>query len=199
MDIAMTIENPEMFTRVADAHRDMAPFFEQVGVQVMSHSVERLETVLSTDNPARTGNLMASLNVGATGGGGGDTIFEVAGDHVRCGTSVPYAAQVHFGGIIEPRNAKALAIPLGDRLKRDQMGPRELDPTGKHLRFMLYTGGKPNVFGLLIDDDGDLGYGEGPLFALAYWVPQEPKPFLYIDKEDEEVIAELWREHMGTA
>jgi len=83
-----------------------------------------------------------------------------------------------------------------------------VDPTGELLRFQPVAGAKPNVIGVLIDDAQELTgrkkkprggtpYGPGALFALAYWVTQEPRPYLYFDEEDKRFIGEeLWPAHL---
>lgn len=71
----------------------------------------------------------------------------------------------------------------------DRIGPRELDPGGDVLRFQP-TAKRPNVIGVLIDDEGKLGKGSGPLYALALWVIQQPRPYLLWDEDDKRVIAE---------
>jgi len=199
-----------MFERCSQAARQPRDFMEKVGVHAMGRAVERMETVLRQDSDAvRTGHLAASLTVG-TGGSGGtaNTIWELSDTRVEVGSNLVYAAQVHFGGTIVPVNAKGLAIPLTDRLRRAGLGPREVDPTGELLRFQPVTGSKPNVIGVLIDDDQELTgrqkkarggtpYGPGALFAIALSVTQQPRPYLYFDDDDERFIAEeLWPGHL---
>lgn len=187
----------ELFERVSNRLRNLQPLMESVGDYAAGQAQIRLTHVLSDDG-IRTGRLEGSI-----------AIFELDDRHVTVGSNVPYAAQVHFGGIIEPKQAKALAIPLTEELKRARLSPRDIDPNRELLRFQPYTGGKPNVFGLLIDDEapltgrqrkkrGNTRYGPGPLYALAYWVSQKPRPYLYIDDEDVAVIADdLWPSFLG--
>lgn len=155
----------------------------------------RLTQVLKPDSEVRTGDLQNSL-----------TVFSVSDSRVVIGSNLVYAAQVHFGGTIRPRPGhKALAIPLLPALQRQQLGPLDIDPNRDFLTFMHYTGGKPNVFGLLINPEAELtgrrrkkrgrlsGYPPGPLYALAYWVTQRARPYLYFDDEDRRVITEdIW-------
>lgn len=176
-----------LFERALKGLREPKRLMSKVAVHVMRTSGQRLETVLRQDTKGiRSGRLSASIQA-----------FEITDLRAVVGSNMPYAAQVHFGGIIEPREAKALAIPLDDRLKRQGLGPREVDPTGELLRFVPYTGSKPNIFGLLVDPgvQGPLGkrkrkreggtpYGPGPLYALAYWVNQEARPYMYVDEND---------------
>ena len=197
LDIMVTESGDRaVFETASNALRRTRPLMQQVGVLAMSSASERLTHVLRQDNAAvRSGRLMASIQAGVGGRGGGDTIFDLSDNRVEIGTNLVYAAQVQFGGTILPVNAKALAIPLLPQLQRLGLGPREIDPTGEALTFMPYTGDKPNVFGLLIDEgDAPTGrqrkqqartaYGPGPLYALAYWVTQPPHPYLYWGEED---------------
>ncbi len=204
--IVVTVElsgDVEALERAADACENMRPFLEKVGEFGMSQAQLRLSERMSPSADAVTGgHLMNSLTVG-----GPKSIFELADNQVEYGSNVRYAAQVNFGGIIEPATGKALAIPLTPQLKRDGLWPREFDRGV--LRFQQYSGGKPNVFGLLIDDGEELKgrqrkvrgktkYGPGPLFALAYWVRQEGKHFLELTDEDlEEITGPMWRDHLG--
>ena len=194
----ITIEPPKLLMQIGESLRDMRQLCEQVGVQLMSHAGERLTSVLKQGDAVRSGLLSASLNVGTGGGGTGDTVFEISDLKAVVGSNLRYAAQVHYGGTIVPVNAKALAIPLNDRLQRGGIGPRELDPTGEKLTFLPAKGGKPNATGVLIDDTGELGYGKEPLYALRTSVPQPARPYLLVDEEDERVIAEeILPEHLG--
>ena len=199
--LTMSIEisgDKEMYARVADAMRKPREFMEAVGVYAMSRAVERLETVLRQDADAiRTGRLAASLTVGGGRfGSNPDTVWNLSDTTIECGTNLVYAAQVQYGGDIFPVNAKALAIPLTPKLKRAGLWPSELDPNRDVLQFVPIQGG--NVIGLLIDEEGETAYGPGPLYALARWVTQEARPYLYFDAEDVRVInEELWPAHLG--
>ena len=191
-----------LFERVSKNVRDPRKLMRRIGVLGMSSAYRRLNSVLGDDpDGLRTGTLGNSLAVGKDGPGSADTIFIVDETGVDIGTSVLYAAQVQHGGIIEPRTAKALAIPLVPELKLHGIGPRELDPNRELLRFVPYTGAKPNVFGLLVDDEqplagrertmrGSTPYGPGPLYALAWWVQQDPKPFLFWSANDRRLVRE---------
>jgi len=199
MRVAITGDRT-MFERAAKAFREPKRLMRRVGILALSSAGRRLTTVLKKEGAIRTGRLAASLSEGGAG-----NVFEISDLKVEVGSNLPYAAQVHYGGIIEPKNAKALAIPLQDHLKRHGIGPRELDPSGKLLKFVPYTGSKPNIFGLLVADEA-IGRGtgivrrgkrkgqvrvkqfRGPVYALAYWVKQEARPFLYFDEKD---IAEI--------
>ena len=184
-----------LFERTSKRLRDTRPLMRLIGEQGISRAQERLTQVLKPDAEVRTGNLAASL-----------TIFDVTGTKVVIGSNLVYAAQVHFGGTILPKNAKSLAIPLITSLKRQQLGPLDVDPGRELLQFVPFTGSKPNVFGLLINPEQELtgrqrkkrgrmaGLPPGPLFALAFWVTQKARPFLFIDKEDREEIAAIYHD-----
>ncbi len=188
----------EQFDRASNAHRDLRPLLTAIGVQIMSSAQERLTRVLKMEEAGvRSGMLANSLNVTPAGSGSENTIFEVGKNTVEVGSNLAYAAQVHHGGTIVPRPPRgALAIPLRDSLKRDGIGPRELDPGGDVLRFVPGRGGRPP---LLIDPEGKLGHGEGPLYVLPKSVTQAPRPFMGIDDEDERVMEELYETFLGLA
>lgn len=210
LNIDVRIEGDrDVLKRIPERLRNPRPLMRKIGVLGMSSAVGRLPDVLKQGGDvARTGRLAKSIRVGAAGNDGPDTIFELSEARVEVGTNLEYAAQVQFGGIIEPREARALAIPLTKRLKLAGLGPRGVDPTGELLRFQPYRGSKPDVFGLLIDDGkeltgrqrkkrGQTKYGPGPLFALAWRVRQEARPFLFWDDEDQREIDRLYYEHVG--
>jgi len=205
------------FERVSKRLRRPAEFMRMVGVQGMAGSAKRAQAAFSQSEGIRTGVLVNSLGFprGVRGNArrvftpNADTIFEVSADRVAIGSTVTYAAMRNFGGVIEPKEQKALAIPLTPALKRSGLGPRDVDPERKLLRFHPYTGGKPNVFALLIDDAapltgrqrkkrGQTPYGPGPLFALVYWVRQEGAHFMGWDDEDIRMIEkDLLPEYLG--
>lgn len=199
LNMKMTITGDRtMFERTSKAFQNPKPLMQRVGTQALVSAVRRLPSVLKQEGAIRTGRLGASLAPG-----GEANVFEISDLTALVGTNLPYAAQVQFGGIIEPKNAKALAIPLDDQIARQGLGPREIDPSGDLLSFVPYTGKSPNVFALLVDRGmpGPLGkrkrtregatpYGPGPLYALAYWVNQEARPYLYFSDEDRRKINE---------
>jgi len=176
--------------------RNPRPLLQAVGVMGMLSATVRLNDVLGkkSKDAVRTGRLAGSLMVGDA-----DSVFELGEHQVEFGSNLPYAAQVQYGGTIMPREAKALAIPIPVELKSSRLWPKDFEEG--ILQFVPYTGSKPNVFGLLFDPEGKAGYGKGPLYALAYWVTQEARPFLYFSDEDVRVInEELWPKFlaMGT-
>lgn len=179
----------ENFARTAGKMADTRPLLRQCGVAIMSRAVERVDDGMEG---VSSGRLKASLMVGPEGGAGSlDAIFELTDERVTVGSNVPYAAQRHFGGTIRPKPGhKLLAIPLPDTLKRAQLWPRDLDPGHDILEFVRpIDGGAP----VLVDEEGELGYGKGPLFYLLPSVTQGPRPFLDIEEETERVINEdLW-------
>ena len=192
--------------------------FLAIGQLGMASAGERLTTVLRQDGAVRSGRLAASLRGGATGRGGPDTIFEATRDQVEVGSNLRYAAQVHYGGTIYPKPPnKALAIPLTDKLRRAGEWPRDIDPDRLLLTFVPKKT-PSNVIGYLVDfgqvrttKSGRLSkakpsrqtpYGTGALFALASWVEQTPRPFLYWSDEDvrtinDELVPNWLRRHAG--
>ena len=186
-----------MFERTSGALRSPRPLLKQIGVLVLGESLDRLTRVLKQEEArVRSGRLTASLMVSDAGGGNADSVFELDNRHVVVGSNVPYARQVHEGGPIRPKPPnKALAIPLIDSLKRDELWPRDLDPAHEILEFVPSKG---KAIGVLVDPENELGYGTDPLFALVGGVMQEPRPFLLIDEGTQEVIEkDLWPAFLG--
>ena len=204
VEMSVKIEGDrELFERVSNRLQTPRTLMRNIGLHVMNTGVERLTRVLTGgDDAIRSGRLMASLQVGAGGQAGEDTVFALEDARVEVGTNVPYAAMRQFGGTIEPKTRKALAIPLRPELQRHQISPMDLDPDRSVLQFVPYTGGKPNVFALLVNPERELtgrqkkrrgaleAYPPGPLYALAYWVTQVGTPYLFIDDSDRRVINE---------
>ena len=180
-----------MFDRGGAHLADLGPLLKQIGTLLLSQAGECLTRVLKMEDAGvRSGRLAASLTRGDP-----HSVYEQGEAWVRVGSNLPYAAQVQYGGTIYPREGRALAIPLVDRLKRDELWPRDLDPSRELLE---YVPGKAGRAPVLIDPTGELGYGEGPLYALVASVTQESRPYLYIDDETETVIREdLWPAFLG--
>lgn len=177
--------------RTSIALREVRDFLVSVGVLILSSAVRRLQTVLKQDDKAvRTGRLAQSLQAGRDGVAGEDTVFDISGSTLTVGSNVPYAAQVQRGGRINPKTARALAIPLQAQIQRQGFSPREIDPDRTLLSFRPARGGASGqVFGILVDEEGIFGRGEGlPLYALAEFVDQPPRPFLLIDEHDRRVV-----------
>lgn len=168
----------DMFPRTAGRLRSLQPFMRQVGNLAVSSALGRLPLVLKMGGGVRSGNLANSI-----------CVFEATGEHVVIGSNLVYAAQVQYGGTILPRNAKTLAIPLDVSLQRDGIGPREYPGV---LQFRPVMTAKPNVMGLLIDKDTDEAK-----YALAYWVTQQPRPYLYWSDQDVEDIGDLWAAYVA--
>lgn len=181
----------QQFGRAAENLKQSKKLLKQVGVLLMSSAVDRLSSVLSQDADAvRTGKLGASLRVNKEGSGSSDTIFELSDALATVGSNLPYAAQVHHGGTIRPVSGKLLAIPIPAKLKRSRRWPRDIDPQRKLLTFIPNDSG---FGGVLVDEEGVAGFGKGVLFVLVPIVRQDPRPFLFVGDEDQQVIEdELW-------
>ena len=168
----------DKWRRAADRMRNPKEFMKQVGTLGVSSSLRRLNSAVSENEGLSTGLLGASL-----------TIFEVTLDEAVIGSNLPYAAMRNFGGIIRPKTAKALAIPLDNRIKRLGFSPRDVDPQREILDFVPAGGGRSgNVFGLLVDTEGLFGTPDEALFALATHVEQEGAFFLGWDDADVRTI-----------
>lgn len=183
-----------LFEDLSNNLRDTKPLMKQIGVFALSSALLRLPEVLSDDPDAiRTGRLQASYAVNLNGDGNQNSIFKLSESTVEVGSNLPYAHKVQVGGRIQSsRPGGALAIPLQDRLKREQLWPSELDPGRDHLSFIPIRGGASNnVIGLLIDDENVFGFGEdAALFAIAKYVDLKPRPHLFWSPEDIEEVTE---------
>ena len=98
----------------------------------------------------------------------------VVGEQVTIGTNVNYAKIHHEGGIIRPRNAKYLAIPLTKKaaVKR----PRDYQNT-----FIQ----KGVIFRKLRDGSIEA------LYALKRQVEMPARPYMFIDNQTQESIRQL--------
>ncbi len=200
----------DSLAKATAALRDPKVLIRRVGVLGMNQGVDRLSRVLKQEKGnVVTGRLSASITVSDSGTGGTqNTIFTVEDARGEFGSNLKYAAQVHFGGRIDPVNAKALAIPLTAQLKRAQVSPRELPlVTQANLKFIpRRSKGKPGIIGYLLLEAGVEGKLDNSatgtkikgntkkkgvlLYALARWVWQRANPFLYFSAEDRRVINE---------
>ncbi len=103
---------------------------------------------------------------------------ETRAGSVRVGTNLRYAAQRHFGGDLEPKNAKALAVPMPD-VPRSMRRPKRW---GDRLFFMKPVKGDPDTVGILASAPRK---GEvKPRFALRRKVKQPARPFIVAQDED---------------
>ena len=96
----------------------------------------------------------------------GDAVILTAGD-----ASVPYARIHHEGGIIHPRNAKYLAIPLTPKAKLSR--PRDYPAPTFIAKGMIFekTDGKPI-----------------PIYALKKQVEIPARPYMFLDNHDKTMI-----------
>lgn len=96
----------------------------------------------------------------------GDMVILTAGD-----ASVPYARIHHDGGIIKPKNAKYLAIPLTPKAKLSR--PRDYPGQTFVAKGIIFekTDGKPI-----------------PLYALKKQVAIPSRPYMYLDNQDKSLI-----------
>lgn len=109
------------------------------------------------------------------------SITHVAGeDFVIVGTNIDYAAIHQFGGVIRPKKAKALTVPISDIAK----GRRASEFQDL---FVLKREGKPP---LLVRRKGKEGIE--PMYVLMKKVTIPPRPFLvWLPEFDKELLARL--------
>lgn len=87
------------------------------------------------------GTLRKSISGNQTGRPGPDGIVMISGDQISVGTKLAYAAMMNWGttglpgGVLKPKKAKALKIPLGDNewlfRKSVKIPPRPFDQWNK--------------------------------------------------------------------
>ncbi len=195
----------DVFERLPKALRNPRPFLEEVGRLGRTSAVNRLPSVLKQDGDAvRTGLLAGSIQ--GSGKGAAYTIFNLSDLKVEFGTNLRYAAQVQNGGRIDPKNAKALAIPLTRQLKIAQLSPSELPQATQDELVFLPTSKRPNIIGVLLLPAKSKALLEEPnanrkgrrinpdkgkkrkdgilLYAIAKYVDQQPRPFLFWSDAD---------------
>jgi len=111
------------------------------------------------------------------------------GDTLEAGSPLAYAAIQHFGGVIKPKTAKALTIPL----TRESYGKRARDFNDLEFRPATKKA-KPNIIGVL--GRASPGGGFAALFALAREVTLPARPWLMVYPADEEYLADCIEKHL---
>jgi len=101
--------------------------------------------------------------------------YRIEGNTIIVGTNVKYAQILHEGGIIKPKSARALAIPLQPIAK--VKSPREFDNT--FIRHGI-------IFQKKVDDGDPI-----PLFKLQKSVVIPPRPFMYLESHEQEHLKEI--------
>ncbi len=107
--------------------------------------------------------------------------YQINGDRIPVGTNLIYAKIQHEGGIITPKKAKYLAIPLTPAAKA--MRPRDFTDTfiNKGVIFRKLEGGKIEA-----------------LYALKKQVKIPARPYMFIDNEDINFIKQRLRNYWRT-
>ncbi|HEB79263.1 MAG TPA: hypothetical protein ENI79_02150 [Rhodospirillales bacterium] len=190
----------DSFKRVAERQVDLRPLMRVVGVYMMSRGLQRLVAQVQPGQ-VRSPGLRQSLMVSGGGSGGvaGKTIFNVDAQGVTVGSRMRHAAIMQHGGTILPKSGKSLAIPKDDRLARDEIWPRDLDPGRDKLTFIPAKRKGGGVIGFLVDKDGDMGFGEGSvLYMLVRRSRQRARPYLFFDAEDEQWVGDATVRYLET-
>lgn len=95
---------------------------------------------------------------------------EVTDEHAIVSSDHVAAAQKEHGGVIKPKKAKALTIPIADEAYGKTAG--DFEGGGRDL--FVIPGKSPETKGILGFSDGDQFH---PLFVLRTKVTQKPDPF----------------------
>ena len=140
-----------MLERASNALRNRGKVLMERVIRLgLSAAEQRLrDQIAARPDNLSSGRLPASLRPGKEG-----NIFDVTDYFASAGSNVVYAAQRHFGGRIVPKNAKALAIPLIERLRKDGISPLEIDPNRELFDFVPGSGAK-GVIGYLVNPEDD--------------------------------------------
>lgn len=93
---------------------------------------------------------------------------------MKMGSNSPYGRIHHKGGVIKPKKARALAIPLQDWIKG---GPRRYTD----LTYMPVEDGAPATLAVLGKQNGD---DFTPMFVLVSKVTMPARPWLLYQPED---------------
>jgi len=109
---------------------------------------------------------------------------------IDVGTNDVRGRILHEGGIIRPRRAKALAIPLNREARK--RGPREW-PQGA--LFLIRSDDKPDTVGVLFRKKGRDGVE--PMYVLRGKVTIQPHPWLEVTDEDWAYFAGRLSQELG--
>jgi len=174
------------FARMARVLDDPGPVLRDFGHQVVASVVDGFQRVARGEQSApglppanRSGLLRQSVT------------FEVKGaTAVEIGTNLIYGAIQHFGGVVKPVRARALAIPLNAAARR--RGPREW-PDGT--LFLVPDDDDPDRVGILFRAKGaeDLE----PMYVLRAKVTLPARPWLKIYPQDVEYFLARIEEEMA--
>lgn len=122
---------------------------------------------------------------------------------VEFGTNLIYARQRHFGGVLKPKKAKALAVPVAG-LSRAMRRPRRW---GDRLKFIPSKTPGGNTVGVLATKERNTrsarkgGAGKWKWvaqFILRKEVTQEPRPFLLFQDDDMAYVSRRMIEYAAT-
>jgi phage gpG-like protein len=151
---------------MADTFTDVLRIVGQLAVRQIQRRIRERRVVPITNKPGTTlmgrGNLLASVRNSARG----TSVVITAGNQ-----NVPYARIHHEGGIIRPRYAKYLAIPLTPRAKLFK--PRS------------YPGETLIKNGIIFAKDGD---ELTPIYALKRQVIMPARPYMFLSPDDSRLI-----------
>jgi len=113
--------------------------------------------------------------------------YRLLGRVLRVGTNLVYAALLQFGGVIRPKRARALTVPIAPEAR----GRRARDFSDTFI--LRRRSDDAETVGIIMQN---LGGGKvRPLFALRTSVTVEPRPFLGWDERDKRKLLGILERH----
>lgn len=188
---------------------DLSPAMEVVGMNLQRRVARRFQS--GSDWPQsiraqREGGrtmLLSNRLRNSIGTLGDEGVFDVTKMSVTLGTNTVYARLMQEGGIVRPKTAKALAIPLTREARKAASNVASIRDI-PNLVF-LPSKGKPETIGVLgkvaKGTSKKTGVQKGdfvPWFALRKSVTIPARPFLYIEDGDIPMIERVIRRYIAT-
>ena len=193
-----------MLTGLATALRDERPFWDQVGLYMIRATAKRFQiggepkwptSRRASSEGGRTMLLSNRLR--------NSIAYEADAQGCIVGTNVAYAKLVGEGGIVKPRRAKALAIPVN---KKARMAAEQLTESQsiRDIPGLTYIPrkGKPPL--LVKEIQKGRGSARGTVamevwFVLMQSVKIPARPFLLVNSRDMQALEKLYDRHVREA
>ena len=171
--------------RIVDHHPFfLVPAYDDAMHEFGNYKVSRLVRAFTRGRTSAPGQPPGTRS----GQGRHSITYALAGRVLSVGTNLIYLGFLHFGGVIRPRKAKALTIPIAPEAEGKRA--RDFDNT-----FILKPKpGDPQSAGIIMQKIGDGPNDIRPLFALRKSVRIAPRPWLkWEDRDGSRLLGILWR------